>query len=76
VAAPGSKVVLTEMVRGVNGAVMEEVTSLLDLAMLAATGTPERTLDEYKSLFHSAGYHKAIRHLPLRDVLSVIEVDV
>ena len=79
VAKPGAKIVLTEQVLDTgSGASMETSKSLMSINMLASNkaGAKERTLEEYAQLFFAAGIEGKPKLIPLRDIMSVVEVDV
>ena len=79
VAKPGAKIVLTEQVLNTGtGVSMETTKSLMSINMLASNkaGAKERTLEEYAQLFSAAGIEGKPKLIPLRDIMSVVEVDV
>jgi hypothetical protein len=78
VAKAGAKIVLTEQVLNTAGVSMETTKSLMSINMLASNkaGAKERTLEEYAQLFTAAGIEGKPKLIPLRDIMSVVEVDV
>jgi len=78
VAKPGAKLAVVEHVLGVSGAGMERAKAMMDLNMMASceSGAKERSVEEYQALFTAAGLHGTAQLLPMRDILSLIEVEL
>jgi len=78
VAKPGAKLAVVEHVVGVSGAGMERAKAMMDLNMMASceSGAKERSVDEYKALFTAAGLSAPPTLVRMRDILSLIEVEL
>lgn len=76
VSKPGAKVVVAENMQG-NG-FMELPKALASINLIASSeyGAKQRSVNEYKQLIANAGYKNKPIVVSLRDLLSVIEVDV
>ena len=78
VAQPGARLAVVEHVLGVSqsGPGMERSKRMMDINMMASCqgGAKERTVREYEALFAAAGISAPARLVPMRDILSLVEV--
>ena len=76
VAKPGARLAVVEHVLGVSGPGMERAKAMMDINMMASCvgGAKERSVAEYKALFAAAGITAPAALIPMRDILSVVEV--
>jgi len=76
VAKPGARLVVVEHVLGVSGAGMERAKAMMDINMMASCvgGAKERAVPEYEALFVAAGITAPATLVPMRDILSIVEV--
>eukprot|EP00550_Attheya_septentrionalis_P003852 CAMPEP_0198286262 /NCGR_PEP_ID=MMETSP1449-20131203/5387_1 /TAXON_ID=420275 /ORGANISM="Attheya septentrionalis, Strain CCMP2084" /LENGTH=411 /DNA_ID=CAMNT_0043983951 /DNA_START=120 /DNA_END=1355 /DNA_ORIENTATION=- len=73
------KLAIMEQVTDTNaGAAMERAKSLMSINMIASCsfGARERTMEEYAQLFAAAGYSGAPKLIKLREIFSVLEVEI
>eukprot|EP00978_Attheya_sp_CCMP212_P025578 scaffold82500_cov48-Attheya_sp.AAC.1 len=73
------KLAIMEHVTDTNaGAAMERAKSLMSINMIASCpfGARERTMEEYAQLFTAAGYSGAPKLIKLREIYSVLEVEI
>jgi hypothetical protein len=76
VAKPGAKVVIAERIIGTNSLEVTKSLASVNLLVSSDYGAKERTLDEYKALISAAGFAKPPNLVSLRDILSILEVNV
>jgi len=78
VAKPGAKLAVVEHVVGVSGAGMERAKAMMDLNMMASceAGAKERSVAEYQALFTAAGLSALPKLVQMRDILSLVELDL
>jgi len=78
VAKKGAKLLVVEHVIGVSSAGMERSKAMMDLNMMAScpAGAKERSVPEYEKLFTVAGLSKPVKLVPMRDILSALEVEL
>ena len=76
VAKPGARLAVVEHVLGVSGPGMERAKAMMDINMMAlyVGGAKERSLAEFQALFAAAGIMAPAALVPMRDILSVVEV--
>ncbi|KAI2496665.1 O-methyltransferase [Fragilaria crotonensis] len=76
VAKSGAKVVIAERIMETNS--FETEKSLASVSMLACSeyGAKDRTLGDFKALLSAAGYVSQPTFIPLRGVISILEVTV
>ncbi len=76
VAKSGAKVVIAERMMETNS--FETEKSLASVSMLACSeyGAKDRTLVDFKALLSAAGYVSQPTLIPLRGVISILEVTV
>ena len=77
IAPRGAKIVGHDIILGIDGKSIENKKFESDVTMMAmCSGGKERTRDEYFALFESAGVRSKPRLVKLRDLTSVVEVDL
>mmetsp|Transcript_14251 Transcript_14251/g.23732 ORF Transcript_14251/g.23732 Transcript_14251/m.23732 type:complete len:407 (-) Transcript_14251:248-1468(-) len=78
VAKRGAKLVVAEHVLGVSGPGMERAKAMMDLNMMAAnpSGAKERSVAEFAALFAAAGISAPAKLVQMRDILSLVEVEL
>ena len=78
VAKPGARLAIVEHVLGVSGAMMERAKAMMDLNMMASceSGAKERSVAEYQALLTTAGFSSPAKLVPMRDILSLVEVEL
>ena len=76
VAKPGARLAVVEHVLGVSGPFMERAKAMMDVNMMASNpgGAKERSVAEYEALFAAAGITAPATLIPMRDILSIVEV--
>ena len=76
VAKPGARLAVVEHVLGVSGPFMERAKAMMDINMMASnpSGAKERSVAEYEALFAAAGITAPATLIPMRDILSFVEV--
>ena len=76
VAKPGARLAVVEHVLGVSGPFMERAKAMMDINMMASnpSGAKERSVAEYEALFAAAGITAPATLIPMRDILSIVEV--
>ena len=76
VAKPGARLAIVEHVLGASGPGMERAKAMMDINMMASCvgGAKERTVPAYEALFAAAGISAPATLVPMRDILSVVEV--
>ncbi|KAL1528236.1 hypothetical protein AB1Y20_009594 [Prymnesium parvum] len=76
-AKPGSKIVSTDFILGLDGSAMEKTKKLMDINMMGScpSGGRERTVEEYMNLYLEAGLPRPTL-IKMRDVVSSVEVTV
>jgi len=78
VAKRGAKLAVVEHVLGVSGPGMERAKAMMDINMMASCvgGAKERSVAEYEALFSAAGIQAKATLVSMRDILSLVEVEL
>ena len=78
VAKRGAKLTVVEHVLGVSVPGMERAKAMMDINMMASCqgGAKERAVAEYEALFAAAAIRGQATLVPMRDILSLVEVEL